>query len=88
MAMIKKCAGFDMNMLCYDPAYENHDYIKAIQETMDLRQARGISKEKNWIKYVTFEEALRHADLSASTCPCCVREKAPRQPIICSTSRL
>src|SRR5258706_97767 len=62
LAMIKKCAGFEMNMLCYDPAYENHDYIKAIQENMDLRQARGISREKNWIKYVTFEEALRHAD--------------------------
>ena len=62
LAMIKKCAGFDMNMLCYDPAYENQDYVKAIQETMDLRHARGISKEKNWIKYVTFEEALRHAD--------------------------
>ncbi len=55
LAMIKKCAGFDMNMLCYDPAYENHDYIKAIQETMDLRHARGISQEKNWIKYVGFE---------------------------------
>jgi glyoxylate reductase len=62
LAMIKKCAGFDMNMLCYDPAYENHAYIQAIQETMDLRHARGISKEKNWITYVTFEEALRHAD--------------------------
>ena len=46
LAMIKKCAGFDMNMLCYDPAYENHDYIKAIQENMDLRHARGISREK------------------------------------------
>jgi len=62
LAMIKKCAGFDMNMLCYDPAYENHDYVKAIQEVMDLRQARGIAKEKNWIKYVKFEEALREAD--------------------------
>jgi glyoxylate reductase len=62
LAMIKKCAGFDMNMLCYDPAYENHDYVKAIQEVMDLRQARGIAKEKNWIKYVPFEEALRDAD--------------------------
>ena len=62
LAMIKKCAGFDMNMLCYDPAYENHNYINAIQENMDLRHARGISKEKNWIKYVTFEEALRQAD--------------------------
>ena len=60
--MIKKCAGFDMNMLCYDPAYENHDYIKAIQENMDLRQARGIPREKNWIKYVKFEDALREAD--------------------------
>src|SRR4030081_2434535 len=47
LAMIKKCSGFDMNMLCYDPAYENHDYIKAIQEIMDLRLARGITKERN-----------------------------------------
>ena len=62
LAMIKKCAGFDMNLLCYDPAYENHEYIKAIQETMDLRHARGISRERNWIKYVTFEEALRQSD--------------------------
>jgi glyoxylate reductase len=62
LAMIKKCSGFDMNMLCYDPAYENRDYIKATQEMMDLRLARGITKEKNWIKYVPFEEALREAD--------------------------
>src|SRR5438105_7772978 len=62
LAMIKKCAGFDMNILCYDPAYQNHEYVKAIQETMDLRHARGIQKEKTWINYVPFEEALRDAD--------------------------
>jgi glyoxylate reductase len=62
LAMIKKCTGFDMNMLCYDPAYENQDYIKAIQEVMDVRHARGVSREKNWIKYVGFEAALREAD--------------------------
>jgi glyoxylate reductase len=62
LAMIKKCAGFDMNILCYDPAYQNHEYVKAIQETMDLRQARGIQKEKTWIKYVSFEQALTEAD--------------------------
>jgi glyoxylate reductase len=62
LALIKKCAGLDMNVLCYDPAYENHNYIKAIQEVMNLRHARGISKEHNWIKYVPFEEALHHAD--------------------------
>ncbi len=29
---------------------------------MDLRHARGIQKEKTWIKYVEVEEALRGAD--------------------------
>jgi glyoxylate reductase len=62
LAMIKKCAGFDMNILCYDPAYQNHEYVKAIQETMDLRHARGICKEKNWIKYVPVNDALSQAD--------------------------
>jgi glyoxylate reductase len=62
LALIKKCAGFDMNILCYDPAYQNHDYVRAIQETMDLRLTRGISKEKTWIKYTTLDEALAQAD--------------------------
>ena len=62
LAMIKKCAGFDMNILCYDPAYQNHEYIRGIQDVMDLRHARGIQKEKTWIKYVTLDEALGGAD--------------------------
>ena len=62
LAMIKKCNGFDMNILCYDPAYQNHEYVDAIQEVKDLRLARGITKGKTWIKYVSFEEALRDAD--------------------------
>jgi glyoxylate reductase len=62
LAMIKKCAGFDMNILCYDPAYQNHQYIAAIQQTMDLRHATGIQKEPTWIKYVELGEALRGAD--------------------------
>ena len=62
LAMIKKCTGFDMNILCYDPAYQNHEYVKAIQELMDLRHARGISRERCWIRYVALEEALGTAD--------------------------
>jgi glyoxylate reductase len=62
LAMIKKCAGFDMNILCFDPAYENQDYIKAIQETNDLRFKHGISREKAWIRYTTLEQALSGAD--------------------------
>jgi glyoxylate reductase len=62
LAFIKKCAGFDMNMLCYDPAYENHAFVKTIQEIQDLRHARGLVRERPWIKYVPFEEALGAAD--------------------------
>jgi glyoxylate reductase len=62
LAMIKKCAGFDMNIFCFDPAYENRDYIKAIQEMMDLSFQRGISREKTSIRYTTLNEALSTAD--------------------------
>jgi len=62
LAFIKKCVGFDMNMLCYDPAYQNHAFVETIQEMLDLRHARGLVKEKPWIKYVSFEDALRQAD--------------------------
>ena len=62
LAMIKKCAGLDMNILCYDPIYQNHEYIKAIQELNDLRHARGICRERPGIKYVTLDEALSSAD--------------------------
>ena len=62
LAMIKKCSGFDMNILCYDPAYQNHDYVKAIQELMDFRHTRGIQKETTSIKYVSLDDALTQAD--------------------------
>ena len=62
LAFIKKCIGFDMNVLCYDPAYQNHSFVKSVQEIQDLRNAHGLAKEKSWTKYVEFEEALRKAD--------------------------
>jgi len=62
LAFIKKCTGFDMNVLCYDSAYQNHEFVKTVQEIYDLRQTRGLVKEKAWIKYVPLEEALREAD--------------------------
>jgi len=55
-------AGFDMNILCVTPTTRHSDYLKAIQEMMDLRYARQISKEKNWVKMVGFEEALAQSD--------------------------
>jgi glyoxylate reductase len=60
-AVIKKCTGFDMNILCYDPAYQNHEFVAAIQESMDFRHIKGL-QPKTWIKYVSLEEALQQAD--------------------------
>lgn len=62
LALIKKCAGFDMNILCYDPAYQNHKFVAAIQEVQDLRHRHGLCGEKPWIRYVELEPALRQAD--------------------------
>ena len=79
LAMIKKCAGFDMNILCYDPAYQNDEFAKAIQDEMDFRHARGIQKEKTWIKYVAFEEALAQADFVSVHVPL-IREGESETP--------
>jgi glyoxylate reductase len=61
-AMIKKCTGFDMNILCYDPVYQDHKFVAAIQQLMDLRHSTGLQPEKTWIKYATLEDALPQAD--------------------------
>jgi len=62
LAMIKKCGGMDMDILCYDPAYENREYIRAIQKLMDLRHQSGIQKHNTMIRYASFDEALSQAD--------------------------
>ena len=62
LAMIKKSTGFDMNILCYDPVYQNHDYVDAIQKIKDLRYERHLNSERTWIRYAGFEEAIKAAD--------------------------
>jgi glyoxylate reductase len=62
LAMIKKCVGFDMNILCYDPAFLNNEFVQHTQEIMDLRHRYGHARERTTIRYVEFEEALRQAD--------------------------
>lgn len=76
LAFIKKCVGFDMNVLCYDPAYQNDAFVKTIQEIHDLRHARGLVKEKAWIRYATFEEALREADFVSVHVPLLRKEES------------
>ena len=76
LAFIKKCVGFDMNVICYDPAYENHAFVKTIQEINNLRHERGLTKEKAWIRYAKFEEALREADFVSVHVPLLRKEES------------
>ncbi|MGH9566255.1 MAG: NAD(P)-dependent oxidoreductase, partial [Candidatus Angelobacter sp.] len=61
-AMAKKCTGLDMNILCYDPVYQDQKFVAAIQQVMDLRHQLSLTKDRNWIKYVDLQQALEQAD--------------------------
>jgi len=73
--------GFDMNILCFDPAYENRDYIHAIQEVKDLRYQRGICRDKTWIRYTTLHDALSNADYISLHVPLLREGRARLRPI-------
>src|SRR6266481_4548161 len=45
LAIIKKCTGFDMNILCYDPIYQNDQFIASIQELLVLRHADALDRK-------------------------------------------
>jgi len=61
-AFMKKAVAFDVNFLCYDPAYLAHEFIQKIQEELDLRFRNGFTSEPRTARYVSFEDALRGAD--------------------------
>lgn len=61
-AMISKCSGFEMNVLCYDAEYRNEKFVSSMQKVMDLKHELGIARRKSWIHYAELDECLREAD--------------------------
>src|SRR4030095_9233031 len=61
-SFIKKAVGFDMNILCYDPEYQDHKFVESIQRAMDYRFSEKLAPNQQFIRYVSFEEALQNAD--------------------------
>jgi glyoxylate reductase len=61
-ALIAKCSGFEMNVLCYDAEYHNEKFVASMQKVMELKHELGISRRKNWIRYAGLDECLREAD--------------------------
>ena len=82
LALIKKCLGFDMNVLCYDPVYQNQRFATDVQTLMDLRYRLEMTRTKNWIKYVSLEDALGQADYVSLHVPLVREGKTPTYHLI------
>ncbi len=61
-AVIKKCIGFDMNILCYEAMGANERLIRVVRQQMELRYGSGMQRERTTIKYVPMDDALSHSD--------------------------
>lgn len=61
-AMIKKCVGFDMDILCYDAVYQDEQFIQRVRRVMEIRFEEGFCQRQQRIEYVSFEHALAGAD--------------------------
>jgi glyoxylate reductase len=82
LALIKKCLGFDMNVLCFDPVYQNQRFATDVQTLMDLRYRLDMTRTKNWIKYVSLEDALGQADYVSLHVPLVREGKTPTYHLI------
>ena len=76
-ALIKKAVGFDVDILCYDPALRSDQFVKNIQEEMDLRHRHGFCIERRTIRYVSFEEVMRQSDFLSLHVPLLREGEAP-----------
>jgi glyoxylate reductase len=61
-AMISKCSGFEMNVLCYNAGRRNDEFVASIGKMMELRHELGLTRRRNWIRYAELDECLREAD--------------------------
>src|SRR5687768_7372854 len=61
-SFVHKAVGFDMDVLCYDPVFQDEKFVAGVQRVMDARHAEGFAKRRRTIRYVPFEQALGEAD--------------------------
>jgi glyoxylate reductase len=61
-SFIKKAVGFDMDVLCYDPYFQDQAFAEGMRRVMKARFEEGLVKRLQTIEYVALEEALSRAD--------------------------
>src|SRR5918994_1918406 len=75
-SFIKKAVGFDMDVLCYDPVFQDHKYVEGVRRVMEARHREGLSSRRQRIEYVGFEQALGQADFVSLHVPLTRRGEA------------
>jgi len=78
-ALIKKCLGLGMNVLCYDAAFQNHAFVESVQKIMDSQHNSGLYPNRTSIRYVSLEEALSQANFISLHVPL-VKKDEPGEP--------
>jgi glyoxylate reductase len=61
-SFVKKAVGFDMDVLCYDPYFQDQKFVESMRRVTSVRHQEGLVKRLQQVEYVGFEEALRRAD--------------------------
>ncbi|HEY2944542.1 MAG TPA: NAD(P)-dependent oxidoreductase, partial [Vicinamibacteria bacterium] len=54
-SFIKKAVGFDMDVLCHDPAFEDQGFVDSIRRLLEARHREGLVSRRQTIEYVGFE---------------------------------
>jgi glyoxylate reductase len=73
----KKAVGFDMDVLCYDPVYQDQKFVAGIRRVMEVRHREGLCPRPQVIEYVSFEQALGRADFVSLHVPLTRPGEAP-----------
>jgi glyoxylate reductase len=79
LAMIRKCTGFDMNILCYDPLHQNDEFVHNIRQLMEFKYRHGLQKRPTSIRYADLEAVLDEADFVSVHVPL-LREGESEKP--------
>jgi glyoxylate reductase len=61
-SLIKKAVGFDMDVLCYDPYFQDQPFVEGMRRVMKARLEEGLVRRQQTIEYVGLDEALARAD--------------------------
>lgn len=61
-AFVKKAVGFDMDVLCYDPMFQDQDFVARIRRVTRARHEAELVACEQRIEYVELDTALAEAD--------------------------